>query len=52
MRSTLTEAIRRRAPGLQWVSERVVQQGHLPAGQICFALLNGRATGVSRMQAE
>src|SRR6185503_10469176 len=51
MRSTLTEATAGRVHLFRkWMSERVVQQGHLPAGQICFALLNGRATGVSRMQ--
>jgi AraC-like DNA-binding protein len=51
MRSTLTEATSGRVHLFRkWMSERVVQQGHLPAGQICFALLNGRATGVSRMQ--
>ena len=51
MRSTLTEAT---SGGVhlfrKWMSQRVVQQGHLPVGQICFALLNGRATGESRMQ--
>ena len=51
MHSTLTEAT---AGGVhvfrKWMSERVVQQGHLPAGQICFALLIGGATGASRMQ--
>jgi len=51
MRSTLTEATSGHVHLFRkWMSERVVQQGHLPAGQICFALLNGRATGVSRMQ--
>ena len=51
MRSTLTEATSGRVHLFRkWMSERVVQQGHLPAGQICFALLNDRATGVSRMQ--
>ena len=51
MRSTLTEATSGRVHLFRkWMSERVVQQGHLPAGQICFALLNGRAAGVSRMQ--
>jgi len=53
MRSTLTEASTGRAHLYRkWMSERVVQQGHLPAGQICFALLNGRAAGVSRMQGQ
>jgi AraC family ethanolamine operon transcriptional activator len=51
MRSTLTEATSGRVHLFRkWMSERVVQQGHLPSGQICFALLNSRATGVSRMQ--
>lgn len=51
MRSTLTEATSGRVHLYRkWMSERVVQQGNLPAGQMCFALLNGRATGVSRMQ--
>jgi AraC-like DNA-binding protein len=51
MRSKLTEATTGRAHLFRkWMSQRVVQQGHLPAGQFCFALLNGRATGTSRMQ--
>jgi AraC family transcriptional regulator, ethanolamine operon transcriptional activator len=51
MRSTLTEATSGRVHLFRkWMSERVVQQGHLPADQICFALLNGPATGVSCMQ--
>ena len=51
MRSTLTEATAGRVHLFRkWMSERVVQQGHLPAGQICFALLSGGAPGVSRMQ--
>jgi AraC family transcriptional regulator, ethanolamine operon transcriptional activator len=51
MRSTLTEATSGSVHLFRkWMSERVVQQGHLPAGQICFALLNGRGTGASRMQ--
>jgi AraC-like DNA-binding protein len=51
MRSTLTEATAGSVHLFRkWMSERVVQQGHLPAGQICFALLSGGATGESRMQ--
>ena len=51
MRSTLTEVTAGSVHLFRkWMSERVVQQGHLPAGQICFALLSGGATGDSRMQ--
>jgi AraC-like DNA-binding protein len=51
MRSTLTEATSGRVHLFRkWMSARVVQQGHLPAGQICFALLNSRGAGRSRMQ--
>jgi len=53
MRSRLTEATSGRVHVFRkWMSERVVQQGHLPPGQICFALLSGRATGASRMQGQ
>ncbi|MGJ7509264.1 helix-turn-helix domain-containing protein [Variovorax sp. GT1P44] len=34
----------------KWMSERVVQQGCLPKGKICFAVLNGAAAGTPRMQ--
>ena len=33
----------------KWMSERVVQQGCLPDGQLCFALLLGQAAGTPRM---
>lgn len=51
MRSSLAEAS---ADGLhvfrKWMSERVVQQGRLPRGQICFALVGAGVHGVPRMQ--
>lgn len=51
MRSALIETA---APGLhvfrKWMSERVVQQGCLPAGQICFAMLHGGGSGQPWMQ--
>ncbi|HEY8878045.1 MAG TPA: helix-turn-helix domain-containing protein [Roseateles sp.] len=51
MRSALIETA---APGLhvfrKWMSERVVQQGCLPAGQICFAMLHGSGSGQPWMQ--
>jgi len=51
MRSALVETS---APGLhvfrKWMSERVAQQGCLPAGQICFALLQGAGSGQPWMQ--
>ncbi|CAM3841067.1 AraC family transcriptional regulator [Roseateles saccharophilus] len=51
MRSALVETT---APGLQvfrkWMSERVVQQGCLPAGRICFALLGQAGAGRPWMQ--
>ena len=34
----------------KWMSERVVQQGCLPGGKICFAVLHGTADGTPRMQ--
>ena len=33
----------------KWMSERVVQQGCLPAGKICFAVLNGETGRTPRM---
>ena len=33
----------------KWMSERVVQQGCLPAGQLCFALPLGQPTSTPRM---
>jgi AraC-like DNA-binding protein len=33
----------------KWMSERVVQQGCLPEGKICFAVLNGTSLGTPRM---
>lgn len=51
MRSSLTEAT---ASGVhvfhKWMSERVVQQGCLPAGEICFALLQGAPDATPRVQ--
>ncbi|HEU5295280.1 MAG TPA: helix-turn-helix domain-containing protein [Burkholderiaceae bacterium] len=53
MHSTLTEATSGRVHVFRkWMSERVVQQGCLPGGQICFALLNGCADGLPRMQGQ
>ncbi len=34
----------------KWMSERVIQQGCLPPGKICFAVLNDRAIGTPWMQ--
>ena len=51
MHSTLTEATTGRVHLFRkWMSERVVQQGHLPAGHICFAMLSRPGMGTSRMQ--
>src|SRR6476659_6186678 len=51
MHSTLTEATTGRVHLFRkWMSERVVQQGHLPAGHICFAMLSRPGMGMSRMQ--
>lgn len=51
MRSALVETT---APGLhvfrKWMSERVAQQGCLPAGQLCFALLGEAGAGRPWMQ--
>lgn len=51
MRSTLAEAT---AGSLhvfrKWMSERVVQEGCLPAGQICFAIALRPGDGTPRMQ--
>lgn len=51
MHSALVETT---VPGLhvfrKWMSERVVQQGCLPAGQLCFAMLNGTGAGQPWMQ--
>jgi AraC-like DNA-binding protein len=53
MRSALTEFT---ADGMhvfrKWMSKRVVQQGGLPAGQVCFALQIGPGAGVARMQGQ
>jgi hypothetical protein len=51
MHSTLTEATTGRVHLFRkWMSERVVQQGHLPAGHMCFAMVSRPGVGVSRMQ--
>ena len=34
----------------KWMSEQVVQEGCLPAGKICLAVLHGTADGTPRMQ--
>ncbi len=34
----------------KWMSERVIQQGCLPAGKICFAVLNNQTAGTPWMQ--
>lgn len=34
----------------KWLSERVIQQGCLPNGKICFAVPLGKLAGTSRMQ--
>ena len=34
----------------KWMSERVIQQGCLPPGKICFAILNCRTVGTPWMQ--
>jgi len=51
MRSTLAEAV---SGGVhvfrKWMSERVVQQGCLPAGRLCFAVGNGQGAGIPRVQ--
>ena len=51
MRSSLTEWS---ASGVhvfgKWMSERVVQQGGLPRGRICFALLGGFPAQQMRVQ--
>ena len=51
MRSALVETT---VPGLQvfrkWMSERVAQQGCLPVGQLCFAMLAGAGMGQPWMQ--
>jgi AraC-like DNA-binding protein len=51
MRSALVQTA---APGLhvfrKWMSERVAQQGCLPAGQLCFALLGEAGAGRPWMQ--
>ena len=51
MRSSLAEATSGNLHVFRkWMSERVVQQGCLPAGKICFAVLNGGGAGTPRMQ--
>jgi AraC family ethanolamine operon transcriptional activator len=51
MRSTLDEwAADRVHVFRKWMSERVVQQGSLPRGQVCFALLGSEAAGGMRVQ--
>jgi AraC-like DNA-binding protein len=51
MRSTLDEwATDRVHVFRKWMSERVVQQGSLPQGQVCFALLGSDAAGSMRVQ--
>ncbi|HSV57899.1 MAG TPA: helix-turn-helix domain-containing protein [Variovorax sp.] len=51
MRSSLAEATAGEVHVFRkWMSERVVQQGCLPTGQLCFALPIGQAAGTPRMQ--
>jgi len=53
MRSTLTEATAGRVHVFRkWMSERVVQQGCLPAGKVCFALLDEAVAGGPRAQGQ
>jgi AraC-like DNA-binding protein len=53
MRSTLAMRV---APGAQvfykWMSERVAQQGGLPADRLCFSLLAAPGGGTPRMQGQ
>jgi AraC family transcriptional regulator, ethanolamine operon transcriptional activator len=51
MRSSLAEWSAGKAHVFRkWMSKQVVQQGGLPAGQICFALLDGDPAGGMRVQ--
>ncbi|MDB5860631.1 MAG: AraC family transcriptional regulator [Ramlibacter sp.] len=51
MRSTLNEwSTGRMHVFRKWMSERVVQQGSLPCGQLCFALLGNDAVAGMRVQ--
>ena len=51
MHSTLTEATTGGVHVFRtWMSEQVVQQGCLPAGRICFAVLNGATARPARVQ--
>lgn len=51
MRSALVETTAGRLHVFRkWMSERVAQQGCLPAGRLCFALLNGAGAGQPWMQ--
>jgi len=51
MRSSLTEVTTgHRHVFRKWMSERVVQQGCLPAGKICFAVLRRPVAETPRMQ--
>lgn len=51
MRSVLAEATTDSIHVFRkWMSERVVQQGCLPSGKICFALPLGKLAGTPRMQ--
>jgi AraC family transcriptional regulator, ethanolamine operon transcriptional activator len=53
MQSTLREATSGNVHVFRkWMSERVVQQGCLPPGKICFAVLNRCTTGTPRMQGQ
>src|SRR5882724_3025964 len=51
MRSSLTEVTSGNVHVFRkWMSERVIQQGCLPASKICFAVPAGRVTGTPRIQ--
>ena len=53
MQSRLTEATSGSVHVFRkWMSERVIQQGCLPAGKICFAVLKRCTTGTPRMQGQ
>src|SRR5258705_1138314 len=53
MQSSLTEATTGSLHVFRkWMSERVVQQGCLPPGKICFAVLNRCTTGIPRVQGQ
>ena len=53
MRSSLTEATSGSVHVFRkWMSERVVQQGQLPPGKFCFAVINRCTSGTPRIQGQ